>query len=461
VNSLSRVLEDALMKQAIPYQIARGTEFYARKEIKDVLSYLRVISNPEDNISLERIINVPTRGLGDTSLLKIQAYASQRRMALLEACAVADQVPDLTTRARNAAQKVAALFDGWRRLTLGTVEAPAPEIPASENADGNADRGPMDEDPLFDEAFLNDAAAEQSAMEMDAEDEEETSAGSPTDTKKPAFLIPGGIRGLMERVVKESGLEDDMRKQDSGEDGGTDRLANVNELITVAAEFDSQNPEGTLDDYLQQVTLVSDVDKIKDSGGAVTLMTLHAAKGLEFPFVAMVGMEDGLIPHARAIGFSANPDEMEEERRLAFVGITRAMKQLVMSNARYRMIRGQTERTIASQFLKEIPEECLEEIDLTGDDDGVGSINYRDESSYGQRAQHERRQYEATSQRHQANAMAGEFKRGVLVRHPQFGLGRIEEITPAGSMTKAIVHFQGAGKKTLILQYARLEKVDA
>jgi DNA helicase-2/ATP-dependent DNA helicase PcrA len=257
-----------------------------------------------------------------------------------------------------------------------------------------------------------------------------------------------------------------LKKLDAAEaETGNDRLGNIGELINVAAEFDVQNPEGTLDDYLQQVTLVSDVDKIKDSeggGGAVTLMTLHAAKGLEFPFVAIAGMEDGLLPHARAVGFNASPDEMEEERRLAFVGITRAMKQLVLSHARYRMIRGQTERTIASQFIQELPEEVLEEIDLTGDGDGGGSLGYRDEGMYGQRAQQERaRQAEAASQRRQADAMAGEFRRGVLVRHPQFGLGRIEEISPAGTMTKAVVHFQGAGKKTLVLQYARLERVDA
>jgi len=175
----------------------------------------------------------------------------------------------------------------------------------------------------------------------------------------------------------------------------------------------------------------------------------------------MVGMEDGLIPHARAIGFAANPDEMEEERRLAFVGITRAMKHLSLSYARYRMIRGQTERTIASQFLKEMPEECFEEIDLTTEEDEAGSLGYRDEGSYGRRAQQGRREYESVSQRSQAEAMAGEFRRGQLVRHAQFGLGRIETIEAAGAMTKAIVQFQGAGRKTLILQYARLERVDA
>jgi DNA helicase-2/ATP-dependent DNA helicase PcrA len=473
VNSLSRVLEDALMKQGIPYQIARGTEFYARKEIKDVLSYLRVIANPDDNVSLERIANVPARGLGDTSLTKIATYAADRRVSLLEAFRAADKVPDLTTRARNAAQKLAGLFEGWRRVVGGGGEGT--EALRHEGTEGEAAVG-EGEDPLFDPSFL-EALAESEEVGADVEgaaggDESSVASGSGPEAAggaaggRPAFLLPGGIRGLMERVVKEAGFEDELKKLDAAEaETGNDRLGNIGELINVAAEFDVQNPEGTLDDYLQQVTLVSDVDKIKDSeggGGAVTLMTLHAAKGLEFPFVAIAGMEDGLLPHARAVGFNASPDEMEEERRLAFVGITRAMKQLVLSHARYRMIRGQTERTIASQFIQELPEEVLEEIDLTGDGDGAGSLGYRDEGMYGQRAQQERaRQAEAASQRRQADAMAGEFRRGVLVRHPQFGLGRIEEISPAGTMTKAVVHFQGAGKKTLVLQYARLERVDA
>jgi DNA helicase II / ATP-dependent DNA helicase PcrA len=460
VNSLSRVLEDAFMKQAIPYQIARGTEFYARKEIKDVLAYLRVIANPRDNVSLERIANVPTRGLGETSLLKIAAYAVEQRIGLLDACREAEHVPDLMTRAVNSAKKLAGLFDGWRKLVTGTQEG---EAGAGEKApeDPQPNAGAEDgvEDPLFDAELAAAAIEERAAVEQAISE-----AGK---AAKPSFLLPGGIRGLMERVVKESGIEDELKKADSGEETGEARLGNVGELINVAAEFDAQNPEGTLDDYLQQVTLVSDVDKIKDSGGAVTLMTLHAAKGLEFPFVAMVGMEDGLVPHARAVGLSADPNEMEEERRLAFVGITRAMKQLVMSNARYRMIRGQTERTIASQFLHEMPEECFQEVDLTGEDEGVGSMGYRDESSYGRRAQQQRkssvedREFEAAMQRRQAAAVAGEFRRGVLVRHPQFGLGRIEEIEPAGTMTKAVVQFQSAGRKKLVLQYARLEKVDA
>jgi DNA helicase II / ATP-dependent DNA helicase PcrA len=454
VNSLSRVLEDALMKAGIPYQIARGTEFYARKEIKDVLAYLRVIANPNDAVNFDRIANVPARGLGDTSLLKIKDYAGAQHIGLLEACAQADQIPDLMTRAVNSAKKLAALFAGWRQALAGTAPAAAAQHPATPLADA---------DPLLDDELVRAAEDEQRQLaltEYHGEEDESSTAAPIPNTHYP---IPTSIRSLVDRVVKESGLEDDLKKSDSSsEDTGEGKLANVGELINVAAEYDLQNPDGTLGGYLEQVTLISDVDKLKDAGGAVTLMTLHAAKGLEFPFVAIVGMEDGLIPHARAVGFAANPDEMEEERRLCFVGITRAMKHLVLSNARYRMIRGQTERTIASQFLSEMPDECFDEVDLTGEDSSVGSLGYRDEASYGRRALHDRqRTSEAAAQRREATATLGQFKRGMLVRHPQFGLGRIEEISPASSLaTRVVVRFQASGRKPLIVPPARLEQVD-
>jgi DNA helicase II / ATP-dependent DNA helicase PcrA len=448
VNSLSRVLEDALMKAAVPYQIARGTEFYGRKEVKDVLAYLRVIANPDDSVSLERIINVPPRGLGDTSITRIETFASDRGMSLLQACAIADQVVGLTPRAANAARKLAQLFTEWRAASVPVEPATAPANASAEEAvsDGT--------DPLFDPSFVEALADSEEYVEEPQLDAAPLEAAVPAAVAAPVLV--GGIRGLMERIVRESGIEAEAKKQ---EDADHETSSNISELITVAAEFDAQNPGGTLGSYLEQVTLISDVDKIQDSGGAVTLMTLHAAKGLEFPFVAMVGVEDGLIPHARAIGFTNNPDELEEERRLAFVGITRAMKKLVLSYARYRTIRGMSERTIASQFLQEMPDECFDEVDLTGDPGPAGSPGYRDEASYARRAQ--QRSEEAVEQRHEAISTAQEFRRGILVRHPQFGLGRIEDITPAGAMTKAVVQFQGSGRKTLILQYARLERVDA
>ena len=451
VNSLSRVLEDALMKAGVPYQIARGTEFYARKEVKDLLAYLRVISNPEDSVSLERIINVPTRGLGDTSVAKIAMWGGREEITLLAACGRADEIEGLTPRAVNAAKKVAGMFEEWRKVANSEFRIQNSELEGEAQSEDESVAA-EENNPLFD-ASLEEAAGEES-----------TAGGN--------GAFPGGIRGLLERVIRESGLEADYKKQDLGEDGGSDKLANAAELVSVAAEFDGQydpeavgNSAGPLGDFLQQVTLVSDTDRLKDAGGSVTLMTLHAAKGLEFPFVAIVGVEDGLIPHARAIGFSTNPDEMEEERRLAFVGITRAMKHLVMSYARYRMVRGLTERTIKSQFLSEMPEECFETIDLTTEmDEGAGSLGYRDEGSYGRQAQRSRedsRGYEAAAMRRDAERVSGEFKRGMLVRHPAFGLGRIVDISPVGSAARVVVKFQVVGEKKLIMPPAPLERVDA
>lgn len=439
VNSLSRVLEDALMKAGVPYQIARGTEFYARKEIKDVLAYLRVISNPADSVSLERIINVPARGLGDTTVTRLQSFGAERGLPLLDTLLRAEEVQGLSTRAINACKKLGASFKSWREAA-GMQEAPPAQVTAN------------DIDPLFDMS-LEEAMAD--SEEVIDEPGAELEDGDVAEPPKPAGPP---IRDLIDRVYKESGMEAEFKKDD---DPDKDKAANVEELINVAAEFDQQ-VAGVLGDFLEQVTLVSDVDRLQDEGGSVTLMTLHAAKGLEFPWVAIVGVEDGLIPHQRAItGFEPDLNEMEEERRLAFVGITRAMKYLTLSHARYRMVRGQTERTIASQFLSEMPNEVFDEIDLCTQDEGVGSLGYRDEASYGRRAATERRHYEAAAQKSEANATADGFKRGQLVRHAQFGLGRVEEISAVGAMTRAVVHFQMAGRKTLVLQYAKLEKVDA
>jgi len=215
-------------------------------------------------------------------------------------------------------------------------------------------------------------------------------------------------------------------------------LENVNELITSAAEFDKDNPEGTLADYLAQVSLVSDADHMKGAGGAVTLMTLHAAKGLEFPVVAMIGLEEGILPHSRA---QAKPQELEEERRLCFVGITRAQERLILTKAARRMFRGVSERTIPSPFLGELHKESLRITDRTG----LGDF---------EEEQRQRRQ-----QRWEDEEELPQFRRGQLVRHPQFGLGRIAEVSGMGQNVRAIVEFNEVGRKTLVLQYARLELV--
>ena len=375
INALSRVMEDALRRGNIPYQIARGVEFYNRKEIKDVLAYLRVVANPSDEVSLTRIINVPTRGIGDSSVRLMQTYAVAHGLSLWDAMQQAPQIQGLSTRAANSVRQFVHLVQSWRKL------------------------------------------AESGA----------------------AVGGKGRVQTVMEAVIQHSGLEAMLKKIGEKEQ---DELSNVEELVTSAAEYDNENAEGSLVDYLALISLVSDADHLKESGGAITLMTLHAAKGLEFPVVAMIGLEEGILPHSRARG---NNNELEEERRLCFVGITRAQRQLILTKANYRTIRGLRERTITSPFLTEMPEESIEVYDRT-------DLAFESPRSYGATRDdwHDQERREQKAQ---------QFRRGQLVRHPQFGIGRIAEISNMGQQSRAVIEFNSAGRKTLILEYARLEPV--
>jgi ATP-dependent DNA helicase UvrD/PcrA len=288
MNSLSRVMEDALRKNSIPYQIARGVEFYNRKEIKDVLAYLRAAVNPNDEVSLERIANVPTRGISDATIKALQVHAVQLGTSLWGAMKQASETDSLAPRAAAAVAAFVKLMEQFGALAAG-----------------------------------------------------------------------GSARSAMETVLQKSGLEAALKKLDPTEEN---EIPNVNELISSAAEYDREHPEGTLADYLAAVSLVSDADRFEGTGGAVTLMTLHAAKGLEFPVVAIIGLEEGCLPHSRA---REDEKELEEERRLCFVGITRAQKRLILSNAAWRTIRGRREPTVGSPFLFEMPRELLQVTDRT------------------------------------------------------------------------------------------------
>jgi len=351
MNALSRVVEDALRRSEVPYQIARGVEFYNRKEIKDVLAYLRVIANRDDEVSLARIVNVPTRGISSASIKQLQAHAVGAGLKLFDAMRQPANIQGLSPRAVTAVGRFVHLIE--------------------------------------------------------------------------SFPATGPIRALMEQVVTRSGLEAMLRKEDPNIEN---ELANVAELITSAAEYDKENPEGSLDDYLSRISLVSDADHLEGAGGSVTLMTLHAAKGLEFPVVAIVGLEEGCLPHSRAFdGENADSEnDLEEERRLCFVGITRAQSQLILSKAANRMIRGVRQRTATSQFLAQMPPEMLEIVDRTSV--GGGSIDV-------------------------IAPPLQEFRRGQKVRHPTFGAGTLVELSPSG---RAIVEFEQYGRKTLVLEHARL-----
>jgi DNA helicase-2/ATP-dependent DNA helicase PcrA len=371
MNALSRVMEDALRKAGVPYQIARGVEFYNRKEIKDVLAYLRVVANPNDEVSLTRIVNVPTRGLGDQSIKQLQTFAVGNGVSLWEALERAAEAPGLSTRAISAARQFVQLVLSWRDLAAKRIAS-------------------------------NDIFASSK----------------------------GPLQTVMEDVFRRSGMEAALKKANAGEEKGEGAIENVEQLISSAAEFDAGNPQGTLDEYLSMISLVSDTDHLKQGGGAVTLMTLHAAKGLEFPVVAMIGLEEGVLPHSRSRG---NPAELEEERRLCFVGITRAQERLIMTKAAYRTIRGLRERTVTSPFLTEMPQEAIQVVDRTG-------LSFQGTSAL-------------------ADNSARRFRNGQLVRHPTFGMGRIAEVNDTGPQTRAIVEFNAAGRKILILEHARLEAV--
>ncbi len=240
MNSLSRVMEDALRKENLPYVMARGVEFYNRKEIKDTLAYLRVIANPDDEVSLARIVNVPTRGIGDSSVKQIQAFGIASGLGLFAAMQQAGQVAGLSSRAVNSVRAFVQMISHWRNQTQ----------------DMSVDLLPL----------------------------------------APAPRPHASVQALMEDVVRKSGLEAYYKKEGGEEQS---ELSNIEQLITSAAEFDKENDAGTLDEYLSMISLVSDIDHMKGNGGAITMMTLHSAKGLEFPLVAMIGLEEGVLPHAR------------------------------------------------------------------------------------------------------------------------------------------------------------------
>jgi DNA helicase II / ATP-dependent DNA helicase PcrA len=381
MNALSRVMEDAMRRAQIPYQIARGTAYYERKEVKDLISYLRVVANPADDVALRRVVNTPARGISDATVGKLETVAAQRRMSLLESLRSADESAGLNARAVAACRRFAATVDAWR-----------------EN--------------LHPTGLLDGAG--------------------------------GTLAEIVGRILKGSGLEDLYRKSQAEED--EERLRNLEELISAAAEFqpavdDTRDapltPAGMLTAFLESIALVSDADAIDPASGAVTLLTLHAAKGLEFTCVALIGMEEGLLPHARA---AQSEHELEEERRLCFVGITRAKKHLLMTSAAYRTTRGLRERMMKSHFIEELPAQHItisQQNDPFLDQDEDPVVHTRPFGSEAVR----------------------NFPVGCLVRHEQFGIGRIEAVMPRGSSSSARVNFQSVGPKTLVLEFARLQRL--
>ncbi|UCD75616.1 MAG: UvrD-helicase domain-containing protein [Phycisphaerales bacterium] len=413
INALSRVLEEAFRDAQVPYIVARGTAFYERKEIKDALSYLRLIANPNDEVALRRIVNTPPRGIGKTSLDTIELFALNHQMRFFDAMRAADRITGLTARAIAAVGRFVRLIESWREFATSAGES--------------------------DDARL-------------------------LDTEPPSILAE-----LVERVVRESGMEKLYRNSKSEEDLA--RLENLEELISAASEFvptvderaetDGEGRHWAATDllqaYLESVALVADADSVDPASGAVTLMTLHTAKGLEFEVVAVAGLENGLLPHLRATTSDA---ELEEERRLCFVGMTRAKRHLLMTRAAVRTHRGIRERTIESPFLHEIPTDSVITSDQAMYLDDIEDAEESWRPRPCPRKGAGRRPRTAVEASLIADPDQPEITIGCLVRHPKFGLGRVEAIMrrPVGSSAR--IAFQSAGTKTLMLEYARLKRVE-
>lgn len=377
-NAQSRVLEEKLMRYAIPYTMVGGTKFYDRKEIKDVLAYLRLLYNPEDSLSLTRIINVPKRNIGATTMEHVAAYAEAQGISLFEALSSTDEIP-VTKRAKASLENFAAM--------------------------------------IFD--LLNDIEGKD-------------------------------VLSLIETVIKQTGYGDMLDKEAEHDPQGESRKENVGEFLSVAKDYMDSNPEGNLQDFLENVALVSDVDDFESSDSKVTLMTLHAAKGLEFPVVFLTGLDEGLFPHSRTL---MDPAQVEEERRLAYVGITRAERQLYVTNAVTRTMYGRISAYMPSRFLAEIPPQFMEDYHRKS-----AMPQSRATAVPGKQRVSILTKPVALSLP-KKHAVTDTFAKGDKVRHKIWGIGTVLDVIGEGPNMQMKIQFPTKGVRQVVVKYAPLEKI--
>jgi DNA helicase-2/ATP-dependent DNA helicase PcrA len=371
-NAMSRVVEDVFMGKGIPYTIVGGLKFYERKEIKDLVAYLRLLVNPMDTVSLARVINVPRRGIGEVSLQKLTAFAANENIPVTEAMARVGQISGLTAKVRSACVNLAGILRGLaENQNRTTVTEIAQEV---------LDR-----------------------------------------------------TGYWQELVAENTVESRTRQE------------NLKEFLSVTLEFDKQAIEGTLSSFLTGMALSSDVDWYDQQADQVVLMTLHSAKGLEFPVVFLIGLEEGVFPYSRSLGEQA---ELEEERRLCYVGITRARQRLYLSHCRQRTLYGVTRRNISSRFLKEIPGHLLTT------DDSLEQLWSKGRKKAGFTAQKKKQTVAAAA----TFASSSSFSTGERVRHGKWGVGMVVDVRGTGEAAEIKVAFEDLGIKTLLARYAPLEK---
>ena len=372
-NAQSRVLEEALIKRALPYTMVGGTKFYDRKEIKDVLAYLRVLYNPFDDLSLLRIINVPKRSIGATTVSKLQDYARENGTSLFMTLTQLHLVDTIKGKTKEKLEEFGILI-----FTL--------------------------------------------VAEMD---------------DKSVLDI---LEAILDRTGYLAQLEESTDPQDQA------RAENIGELLSVAKDFQDTNPTGTVEDFLEQVALVNDVDSFEQEESKVTLMTLHAAKGLEFPIVFLGGLEEGLFPHSRTL---MNPEEIEEERRLAYVGITRAEKELYISNATTRTVFGRTSSYLPSRFIDEIPAELVDSLRAKRriPDDIKPTV-----------PRHMSVASRPVTKPIIRNEVIADWKVGDTAIHSKWGNGKVVNVSGEGAGMKLTIEFPTQGVRVVMAKFAPVKK---
>ena len=372
-NAQSRVLEEALIKRALPYTMVGGTKFYDRKEIKDVLAYLRVLYNPFDDLSLLRIINVPKRSIGATTVAKLQDYAREKGTSLFMTLTQLHLIDSIKGKTKEKLEEFGILI-----FTL---------VSEMEN---------------------------RTVLDI--------------------------LESILDRTGYLAQLEESTDPQDQA------RAENIGELLSVAKDFQDTNPSGTVEDFLEQVALVNDVDSFEQEESKVTLMTLHAAKGLEFPIVFLCGLEEGLFPHSRTL---MNPEEIEEERRLAYVGITRAEKELYISNATTRTVFGRTSSYLPSRFIDEIPEELV---------DGLRAKRKVPDDIKRHVPQHMSVTSRPVTKPIVRNEVIADWKVGDTAIHSKWGNGKVINVTGEGAGMKLTIEFPTQGVRVVMAKFAPVKK---
>ena len=500
MNSQSRAIEDVLRREDIPYKIIGGLKFYERKEIKDTIAYLRLIANQSDNLALERIINEPKRGVGATSLSKIEQISNETALPMYEIVKHAENyVPKIYSNTRDFVD----LIEKYKKLAIlgeQTQEEEPVEVDVKlENADNDNSQITL---------FLDNKDEKNVENEKDniKEDYQNNENNEETDDSEK---LP--VSELIKGVIKDSGYIDTLKNENTIE--AQSRIENIEEFITVALEFEKESADKSLNEFLNSISLASDTDNLGDSDDVVTLMTLHSAKGLEYPVIFLVGMEEGIFPGYQSMG---NESELEEERRLCYVGITRAKKYLFLTCANKRTIFGSTSYNPPSRFLKEIPKDLLDGYDdALGENKSYSKDEFEDSPfgwSYGSSKWNSSKQNQDSGEYNknkfdgsyysgknssqngkvvthkitsESQASPSPFKRtaesflanlnarnsaknvdiskyqvGQNVFHKKFGKGKIVKLEPEGDDIKVDLEFEKFGHKRLMAKYAGLEILD-